>query len=185
MEHLILVFGTVFLAEMADKTQLTTLCLAAEGSAKKVYTGAVLALAANIALVVLFGSVIIDLVPRQIIVMVSGFLFVIMGILSYFEEDNLNGVSCERTSLWRAFILVFVAEMGDKTQLAVLSLTAVTGAPLLVFLSALVAQMLNHGLAAFLGSKFVSRLPAKKLNTLTSGIFIVLGTVLLVSELVK
>lgn len=69
--------------------------------------------------------------------------------------------------------------MGDKTQLTAMAPTATFGTPLLVFSGAMLGQALNHGIAAFLGARYLSRLPDKFLKTATLLIFVFFGLLMI------
>ena len=74
--------GLIFLAELGDKTQLTTMMLAAQtNSTTAVFVGAALALTLSALLGVVFGEAITRVVPTSIIHMVAGGGFVVLGIL--------------------------------------------------------------------------------------------------------
>lgn len=76
------VFGSIFLAEMADKTQLATLLFAADRQASKltVFLGATLALAATSAIAVAAGSALSELVSPRLMSLLAGTGFVLVGI---------------------------------------------------------------------------------------------------------
>ena len=77
-----LVFGTVFLAELGDKTQLATLLFAADKEVNKwlVFAGASLALVATSAIGVLGGSVISQYVSERMLHAIAGIGFILIGI---------------------------------------------------------------------------------------------------------
>jgi putative Ca2+/H+ antiporter (TMEM165/GDT1 family) len=84
------------------------------------------------------------------------------------------------SALTTAFGLVFIAEMGDKTQLAVLTLTARTESPVSVFLGAS-AALVGVTLLGALGGGLLTRLvPAEILQKVAAVAFIVIGVVMLV-----
>ncbi len=79
---LVSTFTLVFLAELGDKTQLTTMMLAAQsGSASSVFVGASLALVATSFLGALFGEAVLHVLPQRYITTGSGVAFVILGLL--------------------------------------------------------------------------------------------------------
>lgn len=77
------VFGSVFLAEMADKTQIATLLFAADRQASKltVFLGATLALAATSAIAVAAGSVVSQLISPRLMSLLAGSGFMLVGAL--------------------------------------------------------------------------------------------------------
>ncbi|HEY3316155.1 MAG TPA: TMEM165/GDT1 family protein [Bacillota bacterium] len=75
-------FGLIFLAELGDKTQLTTMTLAAQSrSPWSVFFGAALALSLTSLLGVVFGEALTKLIPRQYLHTGAGMAFIILGIL--------------------------------------------------------------------------------------------------------
>jgi putative Ca2+/H+ antiporter (TMEM165/GDT1 family) len=82
-----LTFGLVFLAELGDKTQLTTMMVAAESSSPvSVFLGAVLALTLSTLLGVLLGSFLNQTIPPQYIKTGAGLAFIIIGGLLVFNK---------------------------------------------------------------------------------------------------
>jgi|SoiMethySBSTD1v2_1073268.scaffolds.fasta_scaffold127554_3 Ca2+/H+ antiporter, TMEM165/GDT1 family len=83
------------------------------------------------------------------------------------------------SALATAFGLVFLAEMGDKTQLAVITLTARTEAPVSVFLGASAALVAVTLVGAFLGGVVTRFVPADLIQKIAAAAFIVVGVVML------
>lgn len=74
-------FGMVFLAELGDKTQLATFCLAADCDPKlSVFIGAGAALLLSTLIAVIFGSVLSKFIPEHYIKVAAGIFFVVVGI---------------------------------------------------------------------------------------------------------
>lgn len=88
-----------------------------------------------------------------------------------------------RTMDWRmlgtAFGLVFLAELGDKTQLATMMLAAGSDSPLAVYFGAALAMLLNVGLAVLLGTAVMRVVPQEYIRYGAGALFIVLGTLVL------
>lgn len=87
---------------------------------------------------------------------------------------------------WRmlgtAFGLVFLAELGDKTQLATMMLAAGTESPLAVYFGAALAMLLNVGLAVLLGTAVMRVVPLEYIRYGAGALFIVLGTLVLLGR---
>ncbi|MEO0093204.1 MAG: TMEM165/GDT1 family protein [candidate division WOR-3 bacterium] len=88
---------------------------------------------------------------------------------------------------WRLFITVFVtlflAELGDKTQLAIFSFTCTTKFPLTVFLGASFALLLTSMLAVLVGTGLQRVIPVKILHIIAAIAFIIIGIILLIKTL--
>lgn len=80
---------------------------------------------------------------------------------------------------WTTFLALFLAELGDKTQLAVITLSAQTKSPVAVFLGAALALALVSLLGVAAGSLLGHYLPEKVLKTLAAIAFIVIGLLML------
>lgn len=173
-------FAATFIAEMGDKTQLVTLTLSSRLPPRRVFLGAMAGLALVTGLGVALGGVVGELLPPYAIALASGIFFIVMGFFTYIRPDQGPRVKVGgRSASLQAFGLVFVAEMGDKTQLTALALTATFGSPLLVFAGAMLGQAINHGLAAFLGGRYLSLLSPRLLKTATLLVFLFFGLLLL------
>ena len=81
-----------------------------------------------------------------------------------------------------AFLTLFLAEMGDKTQLAVLSLTAASKQPLAVFVGAAGALLLVTALGVLVGEGLTRIVPEVILHKAAALLFIVIGVVMLFSK---
>ncbi len=79
---------------------------------------------------------------------------------------------------WLAFGLVFVAELGDKTQLATLMLSANGHSPVAVFLGAAVALVLAALISALLGDLLSTIVPVRVIHLFAGAAFLVLGGLL-------
>ncbi|MBC7238695.1 MAG: TMEM165/GDT1 family protein [Chloroflexi bacterium] len=186
-------FGLVFLAELGDKTQLaimTQTCRYRCGWA--VFLGGSLALTLVTALGVAAGQAIARFVPPTLVRILAAGAFLVMGVLLWWEaaqhapfEDG-ETASCTpaegRTWRWKAFsttfALLFVAELGDKTQLAVLSLTAQQSAAWLVFLGGTLALISVTALGVLGGQQICRLLPERRLLRLSAGAFVIIGVLM-------
>ncbi len=83
------------------------------------------------------------------------------------------------SAFWTTFSLLVVAEMGDKTQLAVITLTGQTGSPVSVFIGASIALTLVSLLGVAVGAVLGHYLPEKLLHTVAAIAFIVIGVLML------
>lgn len=175
-------FLAVLLAEMGDKTQLVTLTLSTRYPPRQVLAGALSALAAITGLAVVLGDYLANLFPEQATLLGSGLFFLAVGAWILFKkEDTGEEVETPKHGVAvQTFLMVFLAELGDKTQLTAIALTAAYNAPVAVFLGSMAGQVVNHGAAAYLGSRYLSRLPARTIKVASAILFLVFGVVFLV-----
>lgn len=175
-------FITIFIAELGDKTQLVSMAMACRYPPLQVLAGAMIALAVVLGLAVGVGGFLAAAVPHTLIAVISGLVFIAIGIFSYLRRDDREKECTGRDGFLQTMIMVFVAEFGDKTQLAALFLAASLGYPLAVFGGAMAAMLLNHLLAVYFGSRFISRVNPRYLKIGTALLFISIGLVMIIIE---
>lgn len=186
MQAFLIAFVATLFAEMGDKTQLVTLTLSTRYPPLRVLAGSLSALAAITGLAVLLGDYLAQLFPETITMLASGLFFIVVGIfllLKKEEKDDADVSTSGRSITLQAFFMVFLAELGDKTQLTAIALTAAYNSPVAVFLGAMAGQTVNHSLAAYLGARFLSRLPARTIKIGSAVLFIIFGIIFLYTAL--
>ena len=192
-------FATVAVAGIGDKSFLTTFLLAARHKARWVFTGSVLALTIGAGLWISLGVWMRSTVSIDLIKIVSGITFLLFGVkaladgfgITTKKHNNLNkeekgsvdsSLQLPANAVIRnSFTTTFLAEFGDKTQLALLALAA--GPDISaesIFTGAVVANIIL-AIAAVTSGKFLkSRICQKKVAIFSGALFIVLGIKILV-----
>jgi len=181
--------GTTFLlvgfAEIGDKSQLVCMTLAARHRGLPVAIGAVSAFAVLNLLAVVFGAAVAAWLPELLVTLVVAALFAFFGInaLRYREDEEDDNVD-EKPGhgiVATTFLLIFLAEFGDKTQLAVAGLGSTTE-PSAVWAGATAALALTSLLGVFAGRKLLHRLPLVWIHRV-SGVFFLLLAIFAVTRL--
>lgn len=95
------------------------------------------------------------------------------------KTQNWKLIMLKWTAFWTTFGTLFLAEMGDKTQLAVLTLTAQTRSPLSVFLGAALALALVSLIGVAVGSALGKYIPEDLIKKLAASAFIIVGVLML------
>lgn len=173
-------FTIIALAELGDKTQLLTLALTARYPLWEVMIAVGSATAALMALAVVLGGAIHRFLPEFYLQLFAGCAFIIFGLWTFFgkEEEEKAGKN-KGNPFWIIFSAFFMAELGDKTQLAAFALSAEYGAPFLVWLGATLG-MVAANLAAALAGGFIKKfIPENHIKWLGAMIFIIFGLVTL------
>lgn len=182
-------FGLVFVAELGDKTQLAVLAQTCKYRRPwAVFWGASLALTAVTALGAVGGQVVGRFVPASTVQAAAALGFVVMGALVAREaaQTGTDEVVCEysapESNVWKPFAstfgLLFVAEMGDKTQLAVLSLAGRQAASFSVFVGGTLALVTVTALGAAGGEGLSRLIPRRTLLWLAAAAFLVMGALI-------
>jgi putative Ca2+/H+ antiporter (TMEM165/GDT1 family) len=115
---------------------------------------------------------------------VAGISFLIFGVFALFsKEDAIVKIKEHSKTVTTSFFLIAVMELGDKTQLAVIALSAEYSAPIQVFLGVMLAFSLLTTLGAVLGKVISRYISAGYIKIGASLIFVVFGVLFLFEAL--
>lgn len=183
MEGFIAAFTLVFCAEMGDKTQLIVMAFTARYSWKPVMAAVLAATLANHGLAVLLGVLLGGLLPETEMRIVGSIAFIVFGILTLREgeDDDEEEVRQSRSPFWTVTLTFFLGEMGDKTQLAVLTIAAEHGTWLPVLAGSTAAMLIADGLGVVLGTKLRNHVSLETMKKVSAGVFILCGIAGLIS----
>ena len=177
-------FAIVALAEFADKTQIAVICLSAKHRPRSVFTGALLAFALVDGVSALIGGAMAPFIPAFWIGLAAGISFLIFGVYTLFSrEDAIVKIKEHSKTVTTSFLLIAIMELGDKTQLAVIALSAEYGAPIQVFLGVMLAFALLTALGAVFGKILSRYISARYIKIGASLIFVVFGVLFLFEAL--
>ncbi|MFA6350076.1 MAG: TMEM165/GDT1 family protein [Candidatus Omnitrophota bacterium] len=177
MAALIASFIFVFLAEMADKTQLLVMAFASRYSASKVLIAVFLAAILNFSLAVAAGYFLTVVIPMHIISFVAGLSFIVFGLWAMrAEKPEKDGkINSRFGPILTVAIAFFIAEMGDKTQLATMSLAVQYREPVSVLLGATLGIVIADALGIIVGLVLRRHLPERVIRFSSAAIFILFG----------
>jgi putative Ca2+/H+ antiporter (TMEM165/GDT1 family) len=179
MEALLVSAGVVALAEIGDKTQLLAFILAARFKKPvPIIAGILCATIVNHGLAGALGAWITTAVSPGLLRWVLGLSFIGMAIWTLIpdkiEEDEMQ--VAKRFGVFGAALLTFfLAEMGDKTQIATVALAAHYGNPLLVVVGTTLGILLADVPVVFVGDKLATKIPMKLVHSIAAAIFAALG----------
>ncbi len=166
----------VVLAEMGDKTQLLAMAFATRYCWRTVMWGVFAATILNHLFAVVVGSYLTHLIPMNYIQLAAAASFVIFGLWTI-RGDELNGEdrACKRSPFWTVAIAFFIAEMGDKTQLATVALAAQFNAIIPVWLGTTTGMMVADGIGIIIGIVLGKRIPERAVKWFAAVVFIGFG----------
>ena len=171
-------YALIVVAEMGDKSQLVCMTLAARHRAKPVILGAIAAFALLNTLAVLFGVAIASWMPDYIVAALVSVLFAFFGLQSLFFNDNEQGSEIQEKSghnlFLTTFLLITVAEFGDKTQIAIIALSS-TPMPLAIWIGATLALATTSILGVIAGRTLLKKIPLTLLHYLSGLFFLILA----------
>lgn len=179
MDALLVSTGVVALAEIGDKTQLLAFILAARFKKPvPIILGILVATIVNHGLAGALGAWITTAVGPEILRWVLGLSFIGMAIWTMIpdeiEEDETH--VARRFGVFGATLITFfLAEMGDKTQIATVAMAAHYSTPLLVVIGTTLGMLIADVPAVFVGDKLAAKIPMKLVHSIAAGIFALLG----------
>ena len=183
MEALYISTGVVALAEMGDKTQLLAFILAARFKKPvPIILGIFLATLVNHGLAGALGAWITSVVSPDTMRWVLGLSFIAMAIWTLIPdkiEEEETQIAQKLGVFGATLVTFFLAEMGDKTQIATVALAAHYGAPLLVVIGTTLGMLIADVPAVFVGNKFADKIPMKLVHSIAAGIFAIMGVLTL------
>jgi Ca2+/H+ antiporter, TMEM165/GDT1 family len=178
------IFAVIFVAELPDKTALASLVLATRHRALPVLLGAAAALAIQSLVAVIAGSLLSMLPPRAVHIG-SGVLFLVSAVLMWRKNDEEPEAGKDGGQLGFAraftmsFMVVFVAEWGDLTQIATAGFAARYKQPVLVFCAATAALWAVASVAVIAGNRAGHLLNPKLTQKIAAVLFALVGVALI------
>ena len=171
--------GAVVLAEMGDKTQLLAMAFATKYKASKVMIGVFIATVLNHALAVAVGNYITRFESAQVwIQAIASLSFIFFGLWTI-KGDKLEGEENRKTkfgAVATVAIAFFIAEMGDKTQLATIALAAKFPAePIGILIGTTTGMLIADGIGIIIGVVMCKKIPERTIKLVSAGAFVVFG----------
>lgn len=186
MEAFLVATGIVALAEMGDKTQLLSLVLAARFRKPwPIVLGIFAATVVNHALAGAVGAWVTSFLGPTVLRWILGLSFIAMAVWMLIpdkldEDEAPRGVS-KFGVFGTTLVAFFLAEMGDKTQIATVMLAArFTHDYLWVVIGTTLGMMLANAPVVWLGERIVRKVPIKLVHSISAVIFLVLGVAALI-----
>jgi Ca2+/H+ antiporter, TMEM165/GDT1 family len=185
-----IVFGAIFLVELPDKTFIATLVLATRFRPLYVWIGVCLAFLVQTVVAVTAGGLIAQL-PRRPVEVVAALLFAIGGFVllrgagradaeeaeteEEFAGKVRTGASTGLRAVAASFVVLFVAEWGDLSQLLTAGLVVRTNDPVSVFVGAWVGLLLVSALGAVIGRTLLGRVRLATIRRVGGGVCLLLA----------
>jgi len=180
-------FALIFVAELPDKTAFATLLLSTRGNPWAIFVGVAAAFWVQSVVAVTFGSVFTHL-PSHWVHLAAGVLFLGFAIMMWrrnepkMEENESASVDSKKNEMtgfgrtvWTSFLLIFIAEWGDLTQLATASLVARTGQTLTIFVAAVLALWAVTALVIVVGNRAAKVINPLLLQKIAAVAFVFVG----------
>ena len=179
LDSLLISTGVVALAEIGDKTQLLAFLLAARFKKPlPIILGILVATIFNHALAGALGAWITTVISPELLRWILGGSFIAMAIWTLIPDE----IEEEETQIAKQFgvfgatlITFFLAEMGDKTQVATVAMAAHFSNALFVVTGTTLGMLIADIPAVVIGNKFASKIPMRLIHSVAAAIFAILG----------
>lgn len=178
-------FALVAISEMGDKTQLLAFSLATRyRKPGPILAGIFVATVFNHALASTVGQWIAAQVSTHVLGWVLGLTFIAFGVWTL-KPDTLDEGSGDHRygAFLTTAVLFFLAEMGDKTQLATVALAARFQSVIPVTIGTTAGMMVSDGLAVFLGEQLAERVQMKWVRWIAAALFFAFGTASIITSI--
>lgn len=183
MEAFLISTGVVALAEMGDKTQLLAFILATRFKKPlPIIAGILVATLLNHGLAGALGSWITTHLSDQTLRWILSVSFIAMAIWTLIPDKIEEGETQIAKSIGvfgATLVTFFLAEMGDKTQVATVIMAAQFSSAVLVVMGTTLGMLIADVPAVFLGNKFAAKIPMKWVHGIAAAIFAILGVLTL------
>ncbi len=179
MEPLLVSAGVVALAEIGDKTQLLAFILAARfKKPAPIILGILFATIVNHGPAGALGAWITASISPEVLRWVLGLSFIGMAAWTMIPdkiEEEESQIAKKFGVFGATLITFFLAEMGDKTQIATVAMAAHYAAPLMVVMGTTLGMLIADVPAVFAGEKLATKIPMKLVHSIAAAIFAALG----------
>lgn len=168
----------VVVAEMGDKTQLLAMAMASKYKVKEVMIGVLVATIFNHALAVAVGNYLSSLIPMNTIKIVAAISFLIFGLWTL-RGDKIDGEDEKKTKfgpIVTVAIAFFLAEMGDKTQLMTIAISANSHQPAFILMGTTVGMLIADGIGIIGGAWMCKHIPEVYIKWIAGIVFMFFGT---------
>jgi Ca2+/H+ antiporter, TMEM165/GDT1 family len=181
------VFPAIFIGELPDKTMFASLVMAARGRPLAVWFGAAGAFLVHVVIAVSIGVGLFSILPHRALDLVVAALFGVTSVVAFIaakapQEEIIPPIEYQDPTrvMVTAFVVIFLAEWGDLTQVLTANLAARYQDPLSVAIGATLALWSVSALAVVGGHGLLARLPTRPLRLVMGSVLAVLA----VSELI-
>lgn len=174
-------FGLILATEIGDKTMLTAMCLSAQYKQPwTVLLSTILALTVSTLIAVLIGMILSVTIPVQLIIYLSGILFIGLGVFTLARSESEEVDECDTPGTFLSmFTLILLSELGDKSQITILAAAVQSLYPALTLFGAVCAFLVVNMIGVFAGDYFANRVSVQTVKKFAGVIFIFFGVLVI------
>jgi putative Ca2+/H+ antiporter (TMEM165/GDT1 family) len=173
-------FPIIFVGELPDKTMFASLVMATKGRPLQVWVGAAVAFVAHVVIAVTIGVAIFHLLPTRVVDALVAAAFLAGAVYAWVasrsdSEETVTRMPSAHGVVLSAFVVIFVAEWGDLTQILTANLAARYGSPLSVAVGSVAALWTVAALAVTSGSTVLRFVSVRRVRQVTAVALLVLA----------
>ena len=171
------VFPVIFIGELPDKTMFASLVMATHGKARNVWLGAAAAFLVHVAIATTIGVALFKIVPHRILEAAVAVMFLVGAMIAWREahkdeEELVEEEAAKHGVTVTAFIVIFIAEWGDLTQILAANLAARYHSALSVGLGATLALWAVAGIAVASGQTLLRFINVTTIRKITAAVLV-------------
>jgi len=177
-QEILKAFMFIFVAEMGDKTQILAMAFAAKYPVKKVLLGILIGSFLNHGLAVFLGNLLSKYIPINILQIIAGFAFIGFSLWTLLANDEENDTKKKRIRFGPVLTIslaFFLGELGDKTQLAAITLSTEALYPLAILCGTVSGMVFTGSIGIFIGKKLGERIPEIAIKLFAAAVFMFFG----------
>lgn len=186
LQEILKAFMFIFVAEMGDKTQILAMAFATKYPVKKVLLGILIGSFLNHGLAVFLGNLLSKYIPINSLQIIAGFAFVgfaLWTLLANDEEDETENKRIRFGPVITVSLAFFLGELGDKTQLAAITLSTEALYPLAILCGTVSGMVFTGSIGIFIGKKLGEKIPEIAIKLFAAGVFLFFGLIKLFQTL--
>lgn len=166
----------ILIAEMGDKTQILAMAFATKYKIRQIVIGVAIGAFLNHGLAILLGSLLTRVIPMDLLQLIAGLMFVGFAFWSLKVDDESKDESSSTYGpIFTVALAFFIGELGDKTQLAALTLGASSQFPFFVLMGTMTGMVLTSLIGILIGAKLGHKIPEMQLKLGAFAVFMFFG----------
>ncbi len=174
----------VFLSEIGDKTMFTTLCMSAESGRPALILAISMAALTTASIVAsALGFLLSSSLSSLWISAIAGASFLLIGVTQILKLDSVETTCDHVTGILGVYVTILSSELGDKSQLVILALSATFSSPVPVVLGAMLGFLLVNSVGSFVGFQMSERIPLRTIRLVAGVTFVVIGVLIVAAAL--
>ena len=178
-------YALVLLAEIGDKSQLVCMMLASRHRALPVIIGSCSAFILLNIIAVTVGASLAEIIPTETLAILVALMFTAFGVSALFSREEQEKSLIEKSGhsiVVTSFLMIFAAEFGDKTQLAIAGMAA-SSPPLAIYIGATTALITTSILGVLGGRWLTQKITPNLLHKLGGILFLAFAAWIVVEKL--